>query len=45
MQREFCVLQGVLEHILPHVGSHVLTLDLSHGKTVSNEVVRDCTCM
>lgn len=38
-QRELHVLQGIVEHILPHVGSQVLTLDLSHSKAVSNEVV------
>lgn len=39
MERELCILQGVLEHILPWAGAHVHTLDLSHGKAVSNELV------
>ena len=38
-QRELCVLQGIVDHVLPRVGSHVLTLDLSHSKAASNEVV------
>ena len=39
VQKELSVLLGVMEHILPHVGSHVLTLDLSHSKALTNEVV------
>ena len=34
------MLQGVMEYLLPRVGQHVHTLDLAHGKAVSNEVVR-----
>ena len=41
VQKELCVLRGMVEHLLPRVGSHVQTLDLSHGKAISNEVVRD----
>lgn len=33
------MLRGVIDHILPRVGEHVQTLDLSHGKAVSNEIV------
>ena len=40
MEREMSVLCGVIEHLLPRVGSHVRTLDLAHGKAVTNEVVR-----
>ena len=38
-EREARVLKGLMDHVLPRVGSHVLTLDLSHGRAVSNEVV------
>jgi len=34
------VLRGMMEYLLPQVGPHVHTLDLAHGKAVSNEVVR-----
>lgn len=40
MEREMSVLCGVIEHLLPRVGSHVRTLDLAYGKAVTNEVVR-----
>ena len=40
MEREMNVLCGVIEHLLPRVGSHVRTLDLAYGKAVTNEVVR-----
>ena len=40
MEREARVLSGVVDHILPRVGKHVLTLDLAHGKAVSNAIVR-----
>ena len=39
VQKELRVLCGIMDHLLPRVGSHVQTLDLSHGKAVSNEVV------
>ena len=39
MHRELCVLRGVIQHLLPRVGQHVKTLDLSHGKAVTNEIV------
>ena len=38
-EREARVLTAVLEHLLPRVGPHVRTLDLAHGKAVSNEIV------
>ena len=40
MEREMSVLCGVIDHLLPRVGSHVRTLDLAYGKAVTNEVVR-----
>ena len=40
MDKEMKVLCGVIDHLLPKVGSHVHTLDLAYGKAVSNEVVR-----
>ena len=40
MEREARVLSGIVAHVLPRVGSHVKTLDLAHGKAVSNEIVR-----
>ena len=40
MEREMSVLCGMIEHLLPRVGSHVHTLDLAYGKAVTNEVVR-----
>ena len=39
MEHEARVLTGIVEHILPKVGSHVLSLDLAHGKAVSNAIV------
>ena len=39
MLRELSILRGVIEHLLPRVGPHVRTLDLSHGKAISNEIV------
>lgn len=33
----------MMEYLLPQVGPHVHTLDLAHGKAVSNEVVRVIT--
>lgn len=39
MEREWSVLCGVIEHLLPRVGDHVRTLDLAYGKAVTNEVV------
>lgn len=39
LQQELCVLLGILEHVLPRAGRHVRTLDLSHSKAASNEVV------
>ena len=42
VDREAAVLCGFIEHLLPKVGSHVRTLDLAHGKAVSNEVVSPC---
>ena len=39
MQREWLILHGIMEHILPRAGHHVLTIDLSHSKAASNEVV------
>ena len=39
MEREAKVLSGLVEHVLPRVGSHTLSLDLAHGKAVSNAVV------
>ena len=39
MEREWTVLRGVIEHLLPRVGDHVRTLDLAYGKAVTNEVV------
>ena len=44
VQRELNVLRGMIEHILPHVGPHVLTLDLSHSKAASNELVSVPSC-
>lgn len=41
MEHEARVLWGVMEYLLPQVGPHVRTLDLAHGKAVSNEVVRE----
>ncbi len=38
IQKELNVLRGVMEHILPHVGPQVLTLDLSHSKAATNEL-------
>ena len=40
MEREARVLSGIVAHVLPRVGSHVKTLDLAHGKAISNEIVR-----
>ena len=39
MEREAQVLTGLMEHVLPRVGSHTLSLDLAHGKAVSNAIV------
>ena len=39
MDREARVLGGLVNHVLPRVGGHVRTLDLAHGKAVSNEIV------
>ena len=39
MEREAQVLTGLVEHVLPRVGSHTLSLDLAHGKAVSNAIV------
>ena len=39
MEHEACLLQGLIAYLLPRVGTHVRTLDLAHGKAVSNEVV------
>ena len=39
MEHEARVLTGIVDHILPRVGSHVLSLDLAHGKAVSNAIV------
>ena len=39
MEREARVLTGIVEHLLPRVGASVLSLDLAHGKAVSNTVV------
>ena len=39
IEREARVLSGVVEFVLPRVGSHVQTLDLAHGKAVSNAIV------
>ncbi len=40
VQKEIRVLRGVVDHLLPQVGgAHVRTLDLSHGKAISNEMV------
>ena len=39
MEREARVLTGIVEHLLPRVGVSVLSLDLAHGKAVSNTVV------
>lgn len=36
-EKESAVLKGTLEHLLPHVGHHVLTLDLAHSKSISDE--------
>ena len=43
MDKEMSVLCGVIEHLLPQVGSHVRTLDLAYGKAVTNEVVSHCS--
>lgn len=43
MEREMSVLCGMIEHLLPRVGTHVRTLDLAYGKAVTNEVVRPLT--
>ena len=40
MEREARVLTGLVDHVLPRVGSHVHTFDLAHGKAVSNAIVR-----
>ena len=45
MEREARVLSGLVEHVLPRVGSHVHTLDLAHGKAVSNAIVSYCTIL
>ena len=42
MDKEMSVLCGVIEHLLPRVGTHVRTLDLAYGKAVTNEVVSHC---
>ncbi len=39
MEQELDVLIGVIDRVLPQVGHHVSTLDLSHGKAVTNEIV------
>ena len=39
MEREAEVLTGLVESVLPRVGSHTLSLDLAHGKAVSNDIV------
>ena len=41
MEHEARVLWGEMEYLLPQVGPHVRTLDLAHGKAVSNDVVRE----
>ena len=45
VEREASVLVGVMEHLLPKIGPHVRTLDLAHGKAVSNEVVGHATSL
>ena len=39
MEREARVLSGLVKHVLPRVGGHTLSLDLAHGKAVSNDIV------
>jgi len=45
VEREASVLGGVIEHLLPKVGSHVRALDLAGGKAVSNNIVSVSTSL